>query len=367
MPPLPLPLLFSLCFLLGFAEFRSPTRSPSDSAEDPDGGALAAAGEGPALAVRCLWDSVEVAARARLPDSGVPARLVGLRLGPCAAELSPDGVFSVRAPLGACGSRVTLTEGDVVYTNLLLLSFAGAVRVEAAAVPVLCKHRRRFSVSSGALRPTWTPLVSVHSARLGLDFALRLMTDDWTDERNSPIYFMDQTVNIQASLDHRHPPLRLFAAGCMATLTPDVTSEPRYAFIDRQGCFTDSLLSGSGSRFLPRVDDQLLRIQLEPFLFHKDRRHAIYITCHLEAVPVSERDPEKKACSFLNGSWRSADGEDGVCESCSGAETSHRRARRSRRSHRNNELHGEATLGPIIFVPERGAAAEERGNLYRGR
>lgn len=130
---------------------------------------------------------------------------------------------------------------------------------------------------------------------------------------------MSEMVNILASIDHyhhHHPPLRLYAGSCVATLTPDVDSHPRYPFIDHQGwvlqslmsaavppwpihlppashyvraagvksdkdmpvvcrCFTDSQLSGSSSRFLPRVRDDLLHIQLEPFLFHQDRRHSV--------------------------------------------------------------------------------------------
>lgn len=91
----------------------------------------------------------------------------------------------------------------------------------------------------------------------------------------------------------------------------------------------------------------------------------IYITCYLEAVPLSKKDPEKKACSFITGRsvsvwedgrswkiyvmqntfgfafrWRSADGDDHACESCdrpgeaaegSSAYFIHERAQRSNR------------------------------------
>ncbi|XP_013880003.1 zona pellucida sperm-binding protein 3 [Austrofundulus limnaeus] len=370
MPPLPLYFLFPSCFLFGsvWSFQHGPVfESASDSVED---GVLPAAEEDQTVVVTCHQDSVEVVVRAHLLDPG----LVGLGLGPdgagggpCTAWLSADGHLSIRAPLVGCGSRVMLSDGDLLYFNLLLLLLSApsgqGSKVEAAAVPVLCKRRRRFMVSSGALRPTWTPLVSVHSARLSLDFTLRLMTDDWTDERNSPVYFMDQTVNMQASLDLRHPPLRLFADSCVATLTPAVNSQPRYPFIDHQGCFVDSLLSGSVSRFLPRFQDQVLQIQLQPFLFYQDHRHDIYVTCVLEAEPILKT--EKKACSFINDSWRSVDGADHVCESCSRTETSHKSAHRSRRAHRNKELHRETTLGPIIVVPERTDDREDRGKSYR--
>ncbi|XP_032439877.1 zona pellucida sperm-binding protein 3-like [Xiphophorus hellerii] len=264
---------------------------------------------------------MEIVMRPHLLDPAPPPppQLVGLRLGPsgsgrdrCAASRSADGEFIIRAPLAECGSRVTFTDDAVLYSNMLLFFFPGSsagetFKSEGAAVPVLCRYKRRYAVSSGALRPTWTSVVSVHSAHLSLDFYLSLMTaslffhhqDDWSSERNPPVYFMSEMVNILASIDHHHhhhPPLRLHAGSCVATLTPDVDSHPRYPFIDHQGCFTDSQLSGSGSRFLPRVRDDLLHIQLEPFLFHQDRRHSVSakFKCFIISVPAQIKKKKRK-------------------------------------------------------------------------
>ncbi|KAM4611332.1 zona pellucida sperm-binding protein 3-like isoform 2-T2 [Polymixia lowei] len=170
-------------------------------------------------------------------------------------------------------------------------------------------------------------------------------------------------VNIEASVDvANHLPLSLYVDTCAATLAPDVNSHPRYSFIDQQGCFRDSKLTGSRSSFLPRVQDELLQIQLEPFLFHGDDRHTIYITCHLEAVPISKTDPVKKACSYNNGRWRSVDGDSYVCESCGKDEetssakpaayqSNHKRALKSQTRKKRNDLHKETTLGPFVFLP----------------
>ncbi|XP_041840321.1 zona pellucida sperm-binding protein 3-like [Melanotaenia boesemani] len=348
----------------------------------PDGSTTAAkTEEGKTYMVKCHEDSIEVKIRAHLFDAGLSEEPTRLRLGaasaaegPCTAKLSADGEYVIRAPLDECGNRVMFTENAVVYRNLLFFLFPLFSPSDAfqmgAVVPVLCEYKRKYTVSSGPLRPTWTPQVSVQSAHLNLDFHLRLMTNDWNTERNSPVYFMGEMVNIEASVDHHHP-LRLYIGGCVATLTPDVNSDPQYPFIDHQGCFTDSQLSGSSSRFLPRVQDELLQIQLESFLFHQDHRHTIYITCYLEAVPISKKDSEKKACSFINGRWRSVDDDDYVCQSCDNsaemvhssiAEFSQKREQRNKREAAQNELHKEATLGPIIFLPEQAHSCEN--HLY---
>uniref|UniRef100_UPI0037E98FF8 zona pellucida sperm-binding protein 3-like n=1 Tax=Semicossyphus pulcher TaxID=241346 RepID=UPI0037E98FF8 len=317
--------------------------------------------------LKCLEDSIEVVMKANLLDPGLPVEPAHLTLGPvdaatqhfCRATASESGDYVIRAPLTDCGGEVTFTQSALLYNNLLLYSppTSGALQV-GAAVPVQCEYGRRYSVSSGALKPTWSPLIS-KSERLHLEFHLRLMTDDWSGERTSPVYFLGETVNIEASVDH-HLPLRLYVNGCVATLTSNVNSDPSYPFIDHQGCFTDSQLHGSGSRFLPRLEDKLLHIQLQPFLFHQDHRLTIYITCNLEAEPISVKDPVKKNCSFINGRWRSVDGDDGVCESCgSSSKSNHRRALRSRTQHRQTELQRVTGLGPVIFL------TTMRKHLYR--
>uniref|UniRef100_A0A8C9YC89 Zona pellucida sperm-binding protein 3 n=1 Tax=Sander lucioperca TaxID=283035 RepID=A0A8C9YC89_SANLU len=279
--------------------------------------------------LKCHEDSIEVVMKAYLFDPGLPVEPTHLRLGPfsaaqdhCTAKVSGNGEYIIRAPLTDCGSKLMFTQSALQYNNLLLYSPPTSpgdmFQTEGAAIPVQCEYERRYTVSSRALKPTWSPPFSIQSTHfLDLDFHLRLMTNDWRSERKSLVYFLGDMVNIEASVDHHHLPLRLYVNSCVATLTSDVNSYPRYPFIDHQGCFTDSHLDGSSSRFLPRVQDELLHIQLEPFFFHQDPRHTMYITCYLEAELISNKYPVKKACSFMSGRWRSVDGDDRVCESCS--------------------------------------------------
>ncbi|XP_030287322.1 zona pellucida sperm-binding protein 3-like isoform X3 [Sparus aurata] len=339
---------------LSFSELAALERTSLDRTERPD----AHVGDPTVktFVVKCHEDSIEVVMKAYLFDPSWHVEPKDLRLGPvgaaehhCVARGSGNREYIIRARLTDCGGKVTV--GDTL-------------REKGAAVPVQCEYGRRYTVSSGALKPTWIPLISTLSTHLDLDFHLRLMTGDWSSERKSSVFFLSDAVNIQASVDHHHPPLRLFADSCVATLTPDAYSYPRYPFIDHRGCFTDSQLHGSSSRFLPRVEDHLLHIQLQPFLFHQDHRHTIYITCYLAAEPISNKDPGKRACYVTSGRWRSVDGDDRVCESCSSsAKSNHKRAARSRTKHRPAEPHKETSLGPIIFLrPHRKHKHLDRSN-----
>ncbi|CAK6952902.1 zona pellucida sperm-binding protein 3-like isoform X2 [Scomber scombrus] len=361
---------------------NKPNTHPQSDHRDPVG-IITAAGEHKVktFVVKCHEDSIEVVMKAYLFDPARPVEPTHLRIGPvsaahshCTARVSGHGKYIIRAALTDCGGRVMFTENAMLYNNILLYSPPPKLpgdnfQVEGAAIPVQCKYKRRYTVSSRALKSTWSPLISIHSTHLDLDFQLRLMTNDWSSERKSSVYFLGEIVHIEASVDHNHLPLRLYVDSCVATLTSDVNSYPRYPFIDHQGCFKDSQLNGSNSRFLPRIQDKLLQIQLESFLFHQDHRHTMYITCHLEAYPTSNnKDLEKKACSFMSGRWRSVDGEDDVCESCSkiqetnhsnNDEPGHKRAPRSKTKYRLNELQKKTTVGPIIFLPRK---AEHSGN-----
>ncbi|KAG9351684.1 hypothetical protein JZ751_022935 [Albula glossodonta] len=151
-----------------------------------------------------------------------------------------------------------------------------------------------------------------------LDFSLKFMTSNWHSERATDVYFVGDIIYIEASfIVNNHMPLRLFVKSCVATMVPDKSSVSRYAFIDNDGCLTNSRLTSSKSRFLPRVQDDKLQIQLEAFRFHNDIRRVLYITCHLKAIPVMyNMDSLNRACSFISGRWRSVDGNDQICDSC---------------------------------------------------
>ncbi|XDV20054.1 hypothetical protein PO909_025436 [Leuciscus waleckii] len=81
----------------------------------------------------------------------------------------------------------------------------------------------------------------------------------------------------------------------------------------------DGLITGSKSRFLPRIQNGKLQLQLDAFKFHQETRPEMYITCNLQAYPVMDAvNPFHKACSFIDGSWKAADGDDWACYSCQG-------------------------------------------------
>ena len=56
---------------------------------------------------------------------------------------------------------------------------------------------------------------------------------DWQYKRSSNVFHLGEPISIEASvrLGH-HMGLRVFVSSCVATLSPDMHSSPRHAFIE---------------------------------------------------------------------------------------------------------------------------------------
>uniref|UniRef100_A0A3B1IS99 ZP domain-containing protein n=1 Tax=Astyanax mexicanus TaxID=7994 RepID=A0A3B1IS99_ASTMX len=140
---------------------------------------------------------------------------------------------------------------------------------------------------------------------------------DWQFERPSNQYILGDFINIEAAvMQYNHVPLRIFVDSCVATTVPDLNTTPRYSFIENHGCLVDAKLTGSQSRFLPRVQSDKLQFQLEAFVLSS--REVIYLTCFLKAAAAASAptDAVHKACSFSNNGWTSLDGDSRVCSCC---------------------------------------------------
>ncbi|XP_072556499.1 uncharacterized protein [Paramormyrops kingsleyae] len=278
------------------------------------------------VSVVCGEDSVVVLVQPILLGNGQPINASDITFGGC-APIGQDASGTVRfqSALQACGSTLMMTADALVYSFALVYTPRGInglpiVRTNAAMVGIECHYLRKQNVSSNALVPTWIPYYATMAAEAQLSFSLRLMDDAWQNERASNVYFLGNVLNIEVSvLVGNSQPLRVFVDSCVATLVPDVSSVPSYAFVQNSGCLTDAKVTGSRSQFLPRKQDDKLQLQLDAFRFSQDGRSSMFITCSLRAtvasVPV---DSQHKACSFSLAAnrWMSVDGNDQVCGCC---------------------------------------------------
>ncbi|XP_075945982.1 zona pellucida sperm-binding protein 3-like [Anarhichas minor] len=276
------------------------------------------------VAVDCREKITHVEVKKDLFGTGQYINPADLTLGNCGAvgEDNNAQVLIYEAELQECLSSLAMTEDSLIYTFMLNyvprpLGGSPVVRTSQAAVIVECHYPRKHNVSSLGLDPQWIPFSAVKVAEEFLYFTLKLMTDNWQYERPSYQYYLGDVINIQAVVkQYFHVPLRVYVDSCVATLSPDMSSSPRYAFIDHNGCLLDGRITGSGSRFTSRSADNALQFQLEAFKFQGSDSGMLYITCHLKATCATHLiDESHRACSWNNG-WMEASGINGVCGSC---------------------------------------------------
>ncbi|KAM6957957.1 zona pellucida sperm-binding protein 3-like [Tautogolabrus adspersus] len=313
------------------------------------------------VAVRCGEGKVTVEVKQNFLGNGQLIRPSDLTLGGCAAVNAADHILQFQAELHSCGSILTMTEEALIYSFSLLyapkpIGNTFILKTNHAEVVIQCHYKRRHYVSSTALRPTWTTFASKMMAEQQLHFSLRLMTEDWQAQRSSSVYFLSDVMHIQAAvLQGHHVPLRVYADSCVATVSPNPDSQPRYPFISNHGCLGDAKLTGANSYFMQRSQEDKLHFQLKAFRFHQDQRNSLYITCHLKATTVSVPvNSQHKACSFLTEAkrWVASGGDNKLCDCCESSCSQQRRTRSPAAAaglDAELEWEGMAALGPVFL------------------
>ncbi|XP_059495974.1 zona pellucida sperm-binding protein 3-like [Stegostoma tigrinum] len=284
--------------------------------------------------------------------------------------------------LHECGSRLQMTGDFLIYTTHLthIPNYPGSVivRTNGAVFPIVCRYLRTGNVSSDPIKPTWIPFSSTRSGEGHLSFSLRLMNGDWLTERTSTVYSLGDLIHIEASVSmDNHMPLKLYIDRCVATLSPDKDSSPRYSIIDYNGCLVDSKAEDSFSTFvLPRDqrEPDKLRFDLDAFCFYGDEQSLMFITCHLKVVAVDQGDSRNKACTFqkLHKIWSPLEeSTSDICACCHVGNCGSTReiifSSRGRRdlgpeaeSEGGLKWEGEASLGPLLILdPELTSLATE--------
>ncbi|MGH0156549.1 UNVERIFIED_CONTAM: hypothetical protein FKN15_043873 [Acipenser sinensis] len=218
-------------------------------------------------------------------------------------------LFSIQ--LQDCGSTFQVFPDFLSYTNHLYYKPASVgiiTRVNMADILLECRYPRRWNVSSSPIKPTWVPFTSTASTEQILDFSLLLMNG--TKERITgvvPESPMSSTWVISFTLRLLLPLTTTCRCGsvdsCIATLSNNKDSEPRYDIVDKLGCLMDSKSPDSSSSFT-RPALNKLRFDITAFKFQGDSRSMIYMTCTLRAVNADKpADASNKACSYQKQSY----------------------------------------------------------------
>ncbi|XP_053319890.1 zona pellucida sperm-binding protein 3-like [Spea bombifrons] len=331
---------------------------------------LQASGEHP-ISVRCMEDRMEVSVNRDLYRNGRLVKASDLSLGPrlCKPSSGSTGTTVIfQYGLQECGNTLQMTPEFLIYSTNLTYSPTPSgnspiTRTNSAVVPIQCYYSRHGNVSSNAIKPTWKPFSATISAEERLSFSLQLMNDIWSAPRTSTVFKLGEVFHIQASVAvGNHVPMRIFVDSCVATLSPDGSSGPRYDIIGYYGCLLDGRAEDSSSAFRsPRPRPDTLQFMVDAFRFTGTDASVIYITCNLRAAAVNQApDPLNKACSYSKStnSWSALEGSNDICGCCETRTCTApapfrggRSLKREAASEPRTELdHDLATLGPLLVI-----------------
>ncbi|XP_053319893.1 zona pellucida sperm-binding protein 3-like [Spea bombifrons] len=320
-----------------------------------------------------MEDRMEVSVNRDLYRNGRLVKASDLSLGPrlCKPSSGSTGTAVIfQYGLQECGNTLQMTPEFLVYSTNLTYSPTPSgnspiIRTNSAVVPIQCYYPRHGNVSSNAIKPTWMPFSSTISAEERLSFSLQLMNDNWSAPRASTVFKLGEVFHIQASVAvGNHVPMKIFVDSCVATLTPDGSSGPRYDIIGYYGCLLDGRAEDSSSAFRsPRPRPDTLQFMVDAFRFTGTDTSVIYITCSLRAAAENQvSDPLNKACSYIKStnSWSALEGSNDICRCCEtrtctapapapfrGGRSLEREAASEPRTELDHDL---ATLGPLLVI-----------------
>nr|XP_033778976.1 zona pellucida sperm-binding protein 3-like [Geotrypetes seraphini] len=281
------------------------------------------------VAVQCTEAKIVIMVRRDLFGTGQLIKATDLSLGQASCKPTTSGAgetVTFEVGLHECGSTLQMTPDMLIYGTHLFYNATSSssqviVRRNPAVVPIQCIYPRISNVSSKAIKPTWVPFSSTMSSEERLAFTLHLMDDDWSAERSSTVFYLGDELHIEASVNlGDHVPMVIFIDKCVATLSPDKDSNPRYSIIDFYGCLVDGKQEDSFSAFRsPRIQPEKLQFTVDAFRFAGHTDSLIYITCNLRAAPVDQiPGPFNKACSFSKATnrWSAVEGPSSICACC---------------------------------------------------
>ncbi|XP_056425644.1 zona pellucida sperm-binding protein 3-like [Hyla sarda] len=325
------------------------------------------------ISVQCNEDSMVVTVKRDFYGNGKLVKPSDLSLGSCPpGAQTTDTVVVFQYGLQDCGNGLAMTLDWLIYSSNIRYSPTSnlpIIRFNSAFVPIQCLYPRHGNVSSNAIKPTWIPFSTTVTSEERLAFSLRLMTADWSAPSQSLVFQLGDMFYIEASLEtQNHAPMILFVDSCVATITPDVASTPRYEIISNYGCLVDGTEEDSSSVFVsPRPQADKLRFMVDAFRFTNNAVSLIYITCSLRAAAINQTpDPVNKACSYnkASSSWSPVEGPSGICQCCTtrtcataggqrsawGSSLGRQRRPWKRDVGSQLEEHVLATLGPLLLV-----------------
>ncbi|KAM7383056.1 hypothetical protein PAMP_002742 [Pampus punctatissimus] len=255
----------------------------------------------------------------------VPTSILGtaepqshLRLGTCRASKSTRDFIYFEYDLGLCGTKRTIINNQVAYSNTLHYDpprVQGPIRrAMAFTLPVACYYNRyQYSYKIG-YKPKMQMRRILKPMKNGAKFILTARNAQWQRLSPSYQYVLGKPMYFEAEALSMSQSERLYVHSCYVTPKKSHTSMPQFPIVKNFGCMVES--KESRSRFI-RYKNNAVRLSIDAFLFKEMTGQYLYMHCTMSAgssVPT----PTAKACNYdaKAGRWVELYGSESVCDCC---------------------------------------------------
>ncbi|KAM4600429.1 zona pellucida sperm-binding protein 3d.2 [Polymixia lowei] len=241
-----------------------------------------------------------------------------LKLGTCKASKSTTDFLYFEYDLGLCGSKRTIIDNRVAYSNTLryepLKRPEPIRRAVPFTLPVTCHYNRyQYSYKIGykpkiQMRKIFKPMK--HRAK----FILTPRNGQWERLSPSDQYVIGKPMYFEAEAPSMSKNKRLYIQSCHVTFKRSHNSVPQFTVVENFGCMVES--KDSHSRFIP-YKNHVVRFTLDAFLFKGMTGQQLYMHCAM-SVGGSTPTPTSKSCNYDTeaGRWQELYGSASVCSCC---------------------------------------------------
>ncbi|XP_076006520.1 zona pellucida sperm-binding protein 3d.2 [Genypterus blacodes] len=241
----------------------------------------------------------------------------GLKLGSCEANKSNQDYFYFENDLSLCGTKRTMINNQMSYSNTLHFDPPRPDGPIRRAVPftlsVSCYYNRyQYSYKIGyapkmQMRKIFKPMKN------RAEFILTPRNAQWDRLSSSDPYMIGKPMYFQAEVSSMGDG-RLYVHSCYATPKKSHNSTLQFPIVTNFGCMVES--RDGRSRFIPHKQNAV-RFTLDAFLFKGMSGQQLYMHCTM-SMGSSSPSATAKSCNYDTkaGRWVELYGGDSVCDCC---------------------------------------------------
>ncbi|KAK5862022.1 hypothetical protein PBY51_017455 [Eleginops maclovinus] len=241
-----------------------------------------------------------------------------LKLGTCQISKTTKNYFYFKYDLGMCGTKRTIINNQMTYSNKLRYDppkLQGPIRRAVSfTLPVACFYNRyQYSYKIG-YRPKMRPRKIFKPMKNGVKFLLTPRNAQWEKLSPSDQYVLGKPMYFEAEAPSMSEDQRLYVHLCYATPERPYNSTRQFQVVTNYGCMVES--KDSRSRFI-LYKRNAVRFFVDAFFFAGMTGQELYMHCSM-SVSSSVPSPRAKSCNYdtKERRWVELYGPDSVCSCC---------------------------------------------------